>query len=197
MYPEKNEAKSNDDDRGNNASIIPESPENADTVNIQQTTEANGEQGVAPDNRAQLKKKEFVSPKQLPTKNKKKFTNDSDERAEMTFQYLQTKMQEGRKEIDECIAFGNLIAAKLKNMDLITRQHAMNDINNIMFRASIRPHFMLQSESFSPLASSSSSPSPTFLVESPQSSPSLPLPPQCLQPLIITSQSDSTLTTFG
>ncbi|CAH1968474.1 unnamed protein product [Acanthoscelides obtectus] len=30
-----NEAKSNDDDRDNDASIIPESPENADTVDTQ------------------------------------------------------------------------------------------------------------------------------------------------------------------
>ncbi|CAH2015030.1 unnamed protein product [Acanthoscelides obtectus] len=100
-----NEAKSNDDDRDNDASIIPESPEDADTVDTQQTTEANREQDVAPDNRAHQKRK--------------KFTNDSDERAEMTFQYLQTKMQEGRKEIDECIAFGNLIADDFEGLTCV------------------------------------------------------------------------------
>ncbi|CAH1968000.1 unnamed protein product [Acanthoscelides obtectus] len=85
---------------------------------------------------------------------------------------------EGSIEKDECVIFGELVAAKLRKMDDINRQYLMNDITNLMFRATIRCQFMPHLGASSSRSGSSSPPSSSsswfLLVESPLTSPEFP-----------------------
>lgn len=80
-------------------------------------------------------------------KKKRQLQATSEERAEEAYAYLVKKRREGtldKKQKDECDIFGELIAAKLKSLDHYTRQFVMNDINNLMFRATINKTRVLQ-----------------------------------------------------
>lgn len=51
-----------------------------------------------------------------------------------------------KKQKDECDIFAELIAVKLKKLDNYSRQFVMNDINNIIFKATMNTRILQKSE---------------------------------------------------
>ncbi|KAL1130499.1 hypothetical protein AAG570_011747 [Ranatra chinensis] len=64
-------------------------------------------------------------------------TEDKGHLKEVVQRQPRAKRKRGSKRKDEYSLFGRLVAIRLKKMDEMTRQYVMNDINSIMFRASV------------------------------------------------------------
>ncbi|XP_024878151.1 repellent protein 1-like [Temnothorax curvispinosus] len=133
-----------DSDEENNAEILQN--ENIETnevevIDIGQTS-TNIKQEV----------KVFSSLEESSKVKKKKRQTQIDERIDEAYSYLAAKKRKEetseKRQKDECDIFGELIVTKLRKLDDYTRQLIMNDINTIMFRATIQPTQNFQRDNF-------------------------------------------------
>jgi len=77
----------------------------------------------------------------LKPSSRERKVKEEDSRVKEAFEYLKQKKEEIKKYKDEFSLFGDLIATKLRDMDKITQQYVMNDINNIMFNATLNTYY--------------------------------------------------------
>ncbi len=99
----------------------------------------NGLEAAIPENTRVSLKRSFDTHKYTVPKRKKdaSFNNPRTDETP-NFSFWEAKEKRTSSERDECSLFGELIAVKLRKMDELTRQYAMNDIYSVMFRAAMK-----------------------------------------------------------